>query len=174
MKKEVMDMATMAKGDAHTLAGKYLTFMLGHEEYGLEILKVREIMGIVDITAMPQLPHYIKGVINLRGTVIPIVDLRLKFGFEETTYTKETCIIVVNLNSRLTGIVVDAVSEVLDISEKEIDPPPSFGATVRTDFIIGMGKVKGKVKILLDIDQVLESETSPPTEADRLEEVAAF
>lgn len=147
-------------GTAHVRAraGKYLTFILGHEEYGLEILRVREIMGVVPIIALPQVPHFIKGVINLRGTVIPIVDLRLKFSLEEKEYTKETCIIVVNLGGRLTGIVVDAVSEVLDIAEQEIDESPSFGSSVDTDFIIGMGKVKGKVKILLDIAKVLEAE----------------
>lgn len=145
---------------AHAKAGKYLTFVLGHEEYGLEISRVREIMGVVPIVALPTVPHYIKGVINLRSMVIPIVDLRLKFGLPEVEYTKETCIIVVDMNEHLTGIVVDAVSEVLDIAEKEIDDSPTFGASVNTKFIIGMGKVKGKVKILIDIALVLEAEQS--------------
>ncbi|MBI3793789.1 MAG: purine-binding chemotaxis protein CheW [Nitrospinae bacterium] len=138
--------------------GKYLTFVLGHEEYGLEILKVREIISVMEITEVPQVPPFIKGVINLRGKVIPIIDLRLKFGMSAIEYTRETCIIVVNVRDLLLGIVVDTVAEVLDIMEKDIDPPPTFGSQIKTDFILGMGKVKGKVKILLDIDMVLSSE----------------
>jgi purine-binding chemotaxis protein CheW len=152
-------LATQSEKAVHASAGKYLTFVLGHEEYGLEILRVREIMGIVPITHLPQMPLFIKGVINLRGAVIPIVDLRLKFGMPEIEYTKETCIIVMDIAGKLTGIVVDSVSEVLDITEKEIDDAPSFGSSVDTEFIIGMGKVKGKVKILLDIAKALEGET---------------
>lgn len=141
--------------DVSALKGKYLTFVLNHEEYGLEILRVREIIGLMDITPVPQMPHFIKGIINLRGKVIPVVDLRLKFGMPEAEYTKETCTIVVDIENRLMGIVVDTVSEVLDISAKDIEPTPSLGSTIKTDFILGMGKVKGKVKILLDIDKVL-------------------
>lgn len=144
--------------------GKYLTFVLGHEEYGLEILKVREIMGMVDIVSVPQAPGYVKGVINLRGTVIPIIDLRLKFGLPPRDYDKETCIIVVNIGKGLMGIVVDTVSEVLDIASGDIDEAPQFGAAVDTSFIRGIGKVKGKVKILLDIEEVLTAEMAliPP------------
>ncbi len=138
--------------------GKYLTFVLFKEEYGLEILKVREIIGVMAITPVPQTPDFIKGVINLRGKVIPVVDLRLKFGMPETDYTKETCIIVVDVEGLLMGIVVDTVSEVLDIAEANIEPPPTFGSKVRTDFILGMGKFKEKVKILLDIDKILSAE----------------
>ncbi len=145
-------------GAAKAKEGKYLTFVLGHEEYGLEILKVREIISVMEITEVPQVPAFIKGVINLRGKVIPIIDLRLKFGMSAMDYTRETCIIVVNVRDLLLGIVVDTVAEVLDIMEKDIDPSPAFGSAVRTDFILGMGKVKGKVKILLDIDRVLSSE----------------
>lgn len=141
--------------DVSALKGKYLTFVLNHEEYGLEILRVREIIGLMDITPVPQMPHFIKGIINLRGKVIPVVDLRLKFGMPEAEYTKETCTIVVDIENRLMGIVVDTVSEVLDITAKDIEPTPSLGSTIKTDFILGMGKVKGKVKILLDIDKVL-------------------
>ncbi len=136
-------------------AGKYLTFGLAGEEYGLEILKVREIFGLMDITAVPQTPHFVKGVINLRGKVIPVVDLRLKFGLEEIDSTEETCIIVVDLGTVETGIVVDRVSEVLDIPSDSIDETPSFGGSVDTDFILGMGKIGESVKILLDIDKVL-------------------
>ncbi len=137
--------------------GKYLTFSLANEEYGLEILKVREIIGIMDITAMPQMPAFVKGVINLRGKVIPVIDLRLKFGLEPAEYTEQTCIVVVDVGS-LVGIIVDTVQEVLDIGADQIDPPPPLGAAVDTTFVLGMGKVKDDVKILLDIDRVLGSD----------------
>ena len=142
--------------------GKYLTFALGAEEYGLEILKVREIIGYMDITAVPQTPHHVKGVLNLRGQVIPVVDLRLKFGMEEAEVTDQTCIIVVEINQEgnqfQTGIVVDNVSEVLDVKGDQIEDPPQFGSTVDTEFILGMGKINDSVKILLDIDCVLAGE----------------
>ena len=139
--------------------GKYLTFALGHEEYGLEILKVREIIKYVEVTAVPQTPHYVKGVINLRGQVIPVLDLRGKFGIPSADVTEETCIIVVEIaesgRKANTGIVVDRVQEVLDIAGENIEEAPQFGASVNTDFILGMGKVAQSVKILLDIDKVL-------------------
>src|ERR1700742_4363908 len=139
--------------------GKYLTFMLGKEEYGLEILKVREIIGYMDITAVPRTPGYVKGVINLRGQVISVIDLRAKFGMETAPRTDQTCIIVVDIQQngrRLnTGIVVDRVSEVLSISGDKIEGPPAFDASVQVDFIVGMGKIEDSVKILLDIDKVL-------------------
>ncbi len=140
-------------------AGKYLTFALGKEQYGLEILKVREIIGYMEITAVPQTPMYVKGVINLRGQVIPVVDLRAKFGMETSETTEETCIIVVEIGQGghgfSTGIVVDHVEEVLDIAGEDIEPAPQFGSAVNTDFILGMGKIGDSVKILLDIDMVL-------------------
>lgn len=139
--------------------GKYLTFALANEEYGLEILKVREIIGYIDVTAVPQTPHYVKGVINLRGQVIPVVDLRAKFGMETTEVTEQTCIIVVEITEGQrtcsTGIIVDRVQEVLDIGAAAIEEAPQFGTSVNTDFILGMGKVGDSVKILLDIDCVL-------------------
>ncbi|NLH40399.1 MAG: purine-binding chemotaxis protein CheW [Planctomycetes bacterium] len=139
--------------------GKYLTFALANEEYGLEILKVREIIGYIDVTAVPQTPSHVKGVINLRGQVIPVVDLRAKFGMATTEVTEETCIIVVEITQSgrkfNTGIVVDRVQEVLDIAGQNIEDAPQFGESVRTDFILGMGKVGDRVKILLDIDKVL-------------------
>jgi len=142
--------------------GKYLTFALANEEYGLEILKVREIFGYMDITAVPQTPHYVKGVINLRGQVIPVIDLRAKFGMDTTDVTEETCIIVVEITQDKrkfnTGIVVDHVSEVLDIAGEDIEETPQFGASVNTDFILGMGKIGKSVKILLDIDEVLSGD----------------
>jgi len=142
----------------HERAGKYLTFVLDQEEYGIEILKVREIIGIIDVTPVPQVPHYIKGVINLRGKVIPVADLRLKFGMEEKEYTEATCIIVLDVRGKLMGAVVDTVSEVLDIDGEQIEPTPDFGTMLDTDYILGMGKIGDRVKILLDIDRVLSEE----------------
>jgi len=143
--------------------GKYLTFALAHEEYGLEILKVREIIGYIDVTAVPQAPPHVKGVINLRGQVIPVVDLRAKFGMETTDVTDETCIIVVEITHAdrkfSTGIVVDRVQEVLDIPGDSIEEAPQFDSSVNTSFILGMGKVGDAVKILLDIDKVLGGES---------------
>jgi purine-binding chemotaxis protein CheW len=142
--------------------GKYLTFALAQEEYGLEILKVREIIGYMDITAVPQTPHYVKGVINLRGQVIPVVDLRAKFGMETAEVTDRSCIIVVEITQSgrkfNTGIIVDHVQEVLDIAGPDIEDAPQFGASVDTSFILGMGKIGDSVKILLDIDRVLAAE----------------
>lgn len=143
------------------LSGKYLTFMLGPEEFGLEILKVREIIGCMQITAVPRTPAYIKGVINLRGQVIPVVDIRTLFGMEPKAVTDETCIIVVEISRAArafsTGLIVDGVSEVRDIAAQDIEEAPQFDSSVQTSFILGMGKVNGAVKILLDIDQVLSS-----------------
>jgi len=155
-------------GAASTVAaaargGKYLTFALGKEEYGLEILKVREIIGWLDITALPRTPAYVKGVVNLRGQVIVVVDLRAKFEMEGTPKTDQTCIIVVEIahaGRKLSiGIIVDRVSEVLEIPGENIEDPPTFGTSVATDFILGMGKVGDAVKILLDIDKVLDGDT---------------
>lgn len=137
---------------------KYLTFTLGGEEYGLEILKVREIIGLMEITHVPRMPGFVRGVINLRGKVIPVVDLRLKFGMAAQEDTVETCIIVVDLGDMLMGVVVDHVSEVLDISDNDIEETPSFGVRIDTEFIMGIGKAKGKVIILLDIQKVLTAE----------------
>ena len=138
--------------------GKFLTFQLQNEEYGLEILKVREIMGLLNITHVPQTPDYVKGVINLRGQVIPVIDLRAKFSMPEGSYDERTCIIVVDVSGLLMGIVVDTVSEVLDINSDCIELSPSFGTKLNTDYIMGMGKVEGDVKILLEIDKVLTSD----------------
>jgi purine-binding chemotaxis protein CheW len=143
-------------------AGKYLVFHLGREEFGIRVLQVREIMGIQDITAVPQTPAYVKGVINLRGKVIPVVDLRLKFGLPELEYSQRTCIIVVQVRGETgplqMGIVVDGVAEVLNLGEADIEDTPAFGENVATSYLLGMAKIKGKVKILLDIDQVLTSQ----------------
>ncbi len=141
-----------------TLDGKFLTFVLSDEEYGIEILKVREIIGLMDITTVPQTPDYMKGVINLRGKVIPVIDLRLKFSMQEEEHTQETCVIVVEVNSTSIGIIVDSVSEVADINGGDIEDAPKFSQGIDTSFIIGLGKVKEKIIIMLDIDAVLSSE----------------
>lgn len=142
--------------------GKYLTFTLADCEYGISILKIKEIIGMIDVTTVPQTPDYIKGVVNLRGKVIPVVDLRLRFGIEYNEYTDRTCIIVVEMDgvsgTILTGIVVDAVSEVLNIKADDIENTPAFGVKLETEYILGMAKMDHNVSILLDIDRVLTEE----------------
>ena len=143
-------------------AGKYLTFKLAEEDYGISLLKVREIIGMMPITSVPRTPDFVKGVINLRGKVIPVTDLRLRFGMPESAYTDRTCIIVVEVEGRdnkvQMGTVVDAVTEVLPVKSEEIEPAPEFGATVDTRYILGMANMDGSVKILLDIDRVLAAD----------------
>jgi purine-binding chemotaxis protein CheW len=134
---------------------KFLTFFLADEEYGIEILKVQEIIGMMNITPVPRTPAFIRGVINLRGKVITVVDLRVKFDMESKEQTEETCIIVVQTSGIQIGCVVDKVSEVLDIPDEEIEEAPSFGTDVNTEYILGIGKSQEKVKLLLDIDKVL-------------------
>ncbi len=150
--------AVAEKKDISSYEGKFLTFTLGKEEYGIEILKVREIIGLMDITIVPQTPDYMKGVINLRGKVIPIIDLRSKFSMAEVEHTQETCIIVVEVGSAQVGIIVDSVSEVTDIKGEDIEDAPNFGQEIDTNFIMGLGKVKQKIIILLDIEKVLTAE----------------
>jgi len=154
-----MSVTQKEKPESSKIGGKYLTFALGREEYGLEILKVREIIGYMDITAVPNTPPHVKGVINLRGQVISVVDLRRRFGMQETPRTEQTCIIVVEIQSEgrrvNMGIVVDHVSEVVNIPGQQVEPAPNFGAGIDTSFILGLGKVATSVKILLDIDRVL-------------------
>jgi purine-binding chemotaxis protein CheW len=142
--------------------GKYLTFSLAGEEYGIGILKVKEIIGLMTITPVPKTPDHIKGVINLRGKVIPVVDLRLKFGMASAESTERTCIIVTEIaaggNKIAMGIVVDSVSEVLNIKAGDIENTPSFGAKLDTAYILGMAKIGQGVKILLDIDKVMSDD----------------
>ncbi len=142
--------------------GKYLTFALAHEEYGIGIRKIKEIIGMMPIRSVPRTPEYVKGVINLRGKVIPVIDLRLRFGMPESAYTERTCIVVVEVEGSggvvITGIVVDSVSEVLNIKTESIEDTPAFGASLDTRYILGMAKMEGGVKILLDIDRVLGAE----------------
>jgi len=142
--------------------GKFLTFTLANEEYGIGILKIKEIIGMMPITPVPHTPDYVKGVVNLRGKVIPVMDLRLRFGIEAIDYTERTCIIVVEIEGPSgtiqIGIVVDAVSEVLNIKGEDIEDTPTFGTKLNLDYIYGMAKMDGGVKILLDIDRVLSAE----------------
>lgn len=144
---------------SEAIAGKHLTFELAGEVYGLEILKVQEIMGMMSVTSVPKSPDFVRGVVNLRGRIIPVMDLRVKFGMEAKEDTERTCIIVVQVRTGerelITGLIVDEVSEVLEIPSDQIEPPPSFGASLDTDFILGMGKINQKVVMLLDVDKVL-------------------
>jgi purine-binding chemotaxis protein CheW len=142
-----------------TRAGKYLTFQLGKEEFGIQVRHVREIMGVQDITAVPGTPAHMKGVINLRGKIIPVVDLRLKFKFDAIPFTEKTCIVVVQVaqegNQAMIGLIVDGVSEVLTLGANDIEDAPDFGEGNETPFVLGIAKFKGTVKILLKIEEVL-------------------
>ncbi|MCE7973692.1 MAG: chemotaxis protein CheW [Leptolyngbya sp. PLA1] len=148
-------------GDSSGPAKKVLSFGLGNEEYGLDILAVREIIGLIDITPLPRTPAYVKGVINLRGKIIPVIELRTRFGMPSVNYTDETCIIVVDVpaegdaDPRLMGVVVDTVREVLDIPISAIEPSPEFGCSIPMDYITGIGKVKEKVVVMLDTAKVM-------------------
>jgi purine-binding chemotaxis protein CheW len=148
-------------------AGKYLTFQLGKEAYGIGIMKVQEIVGVMPVTRMPKLPHFVRGLVNLRGKVIPVFDLRLKFGLEKREDTDRTCIIVVRLSldgSRADaaavtlGIIVDEVSEVVNVPAEAIEPAPAFGSSVDVSFLLGVGKLGNKVVMLLDADRILPRE----------------
>lgn len=142
------------------LAGKYLTFELGSEVYGLDIIKVREIIGMITVTSVPRTPEFVRGVINLRGKVLPVVDLRLKFGMEAKEDTERTCTIVVEVTSDdvvTMGIIVDEVSEVLDVSLEQLEPPPAFGGSTDAEFIMAMGKIGQEVVMLVDVDRMLSS-----------------
>ena len=148
-----------ASQEVSGLEGKYLTFSLSKEQYGIGILKIVEIFGVVNITHVPQSPDYVKGVINLRGKIIPVVDLRLKFGLEEKEYDEKTCIIVGNITSEgqefPIGMIVDTVLEVRDFNSASLAPAPKYGSSLDTSFIVGIGKLAdGEVSILVDIDEV--------------------
>lgn len=157
--KKTIDQAVKAM---HDREGKYLTFSLAEEEYGIGILKIKEIIGMMPITTVPRTPEFVKGVINLRGKVIPVMDLRLRFGIEEIDYTERTCIVVVEIEGTsgtvMIGVVVDSVSEVLNIKGEDVEETPTFGTKMNTEYILGMAKMEGGVKILLDIDQVLSED----------------
>jgi len=135
--------------------GKFLSFFLGKEEYAIEILKVQEIIGLMPITPVPRMPEYIKGVLNLRGKIVPVMNLRTRFGLKEVEYTEETCIIVVQENQYLMGVIVDKVSEVADIEGSQIEEVPSLGAGEQSEYLSGIGKVKDQVKMIVDVKRVL-------------------
>ena len=154
------------------LSRKFLTFFLGEEAYGLGISSVHEIIGMLPVTRVPRTPQFSRGVINLRGKVIPIFDLRLKFNMEQQEATPQTCIIVVQIQGVQMGVIVDRVLEVLDIRAEDIDEPPSFGSGVNTDFLLGIGKSQGRVNLLLDIDHVLSTQELITIESVADQEVA--
>lgn len=145
---------TIHQGD---LGGKYVVFFLGDEEFGVPILSVREIIAMAPITHLPQAPAYVRGVINLRGTVVPVLDLRLKFGMSLAEDSRESCILVVRTDGKEMGVAVDRMSEVTNVSRDEIQPPPSIGHGVDTSHILGIDKSAGKVRLLLDIDRIVLS-----------------
>ncbi len=138
---------------------QYLTFMLNSEIFAIGILRIKEIIEYGNLTEVPRMPEFIRGVINLRGAVVPVIDLSSRFGKEVTTVSRRTCIVIIEVEhdgeQHVVGVMVDAVNEVLDIPASEIEPAPSFGAKVRADFIHGMGKVNGKFVIILNVDKVL-------------------
>ena len=163
MTTEQRESATAVAGQ--NMAGKYLTFALGGESYAIPVLKVREIIRLTSITTVPQMPAYIRGVINLRGKIIPVMDLRLRFGFAGVANTEQNCIVVVQVKNptgqaTAMGLVVDAVEEVAQLAAVDIEATPDFGAQVDTEYILGMAKIKGAVKALLDIDRVIGGDTA--------------
>lgn len=160
---------TLTSGPA-AAAGKHLTFLLGSEGYGVPVLKVREIIRHCDITPVPHMPDYVKGVLNLRGKIIPVTDLRLKFRLARAETTDLTCIIVVQVGvpgnpTALIGMIVDAVEEVVNIAAADIEPTPDFGGAVEAGYILGMAKVKGTIKTLLDFDRVLGADAPELSQA---------
>ena len=152
------------KTASHSSAGKYLTFTLHQESYGIDVLKVREIIRLTNITVVPQMPAYVRGVINLRGKIIPVMDLRVRFAFPNAQRSEQNCIIVVQVilpdgKHTQMGLVVDGVEEVVNLTAADIEETPDFGAQIDTNYIVGMAKIKGAVKTLLDIDGVVGAET---------------
>lgn len=144
------------------IEGKFLTFVLAAQEYGIEILRVVEIVGMMEITPIPRTPHFVKGVINLRGKIIPVIDLRMKFGLDEAEYTEKTCIIVTEIDGAETkfsmGVIVDTVSEVISVNAQNIEKTPSFGGNFNPQDVLAMAKIKGSVKTLLDINSILNDQ----------------
>ena len=148
----------MAEAAEDTMHGRFLTFCVGQEVFGIEIRVVKEIIGLQHINTLPEVPAYIRGVINLRGRVIPVIDMRLKLKKEEADYTDRTCIIVIETQQISAGLIVDQVAEVLSIGEENICPPPELGKGVSSRYINGIGKVDGQVKLLLDCEMLFDSE----------------
>lgn len=165
-----MDKTAPASQESNTLAslaGKFLTFSLGDEAYGIPVLKVREIITMLHITMVPQMPPHVKGVINLRGKVIPVIDLRTKLGLHETPLSENSCIVVVQLSMpggevKNIGLIVDAVEEVANVAAEDIEAAPDFGGSINVEYLLGMAKIKGSVKSLLDIDKVIKADEIKP------------
>jgi len=155
----VKEQGTALVDDSQGDEGQFLTFALGNEMFAIGILNIKEILEYGLLTSVPMMPDFIRGVINLRGSVVPVVDLRARFGGKQSEITKRTCIVIIEVTSegerQDIGVVVDSVSEVLEIPDSEIEPPPAFGAKIRADFIANMGKVNGEFVIILDVDKVL-------------------
>ncbi len=139
------------------MANEFLTFRLGKEEYGIEILKVQEIRGYDAVTHIANAPEFIKGVVNLRGIIVPIVDMRIKFRLEKADYDQFTVVIILNVSGRVVGIVVDAVSDVINLGADQMRPAPEFGATINAEYIMGLGTVGERMLILMDIEKLMSS-----------------
>ena len=150
--------STGASAKLKTAAGEYLTFVLGEEQYGLEILKVQEIRGYDAVTQIANTPDFIKGVVNLRGKIVPIVDLRIKFNLGKVEYDEFTVVIILNLNGRVVGIVVDGVSDVMALKEEQIRDVPSLVSNIDTKYIVGLASVEEQMFILVDIEQLMSSQ----------------
>jgi purine-binding chemotaxis protein CheW len=159
MRNDTNSIPVTNPGHFECLSGKYLTFQLCNQVYGIDVLKIQEIIGLMEITFVPKMPESLRGVVNLRGNIIPVVDLRRRFGMEEVPDTERTCVIVVQVEQdrvRMTcGIIIDEVSEVIDIGEDLIEPAPDFGSGIDTSFLTGIGKINQKVVMLLDVDKAL-------------------
>lgn len=157
------DTSTPTASATQALAGKYLTFVLGRESYGIQVVRIREIIRFTTITAVPQMPDYVRGVINLRGKIIPVIDLRTRFALGAAETTERTCIVVVQVEGeggkcRTLGLTVDAVEEVVNVTVADVEETPDFGGTIEADYILGMAKIRGSVKTLLDVNRVVSSD----------------
>jgi purine-binding chemotaxis protein CheW len=156
---------TLVNAQAELSAGEYLTFILGNEEYGIEILKVQEIRSYETVTKIANTPDFIKGVINLRGSIVPIIDLRMRFNLSEAVYNEFTVVIILNFNKRVTGIVVDGVSDVLDLTNAQISPVPELVSSIDTKYLLGLGSIDERMLILIDIERLMTSQEMALVEA---------
>jgi purine-binding chemotaxis protein CheW len=156
---------TTSKDDAELSGGEYLTFILGSEEYGVEILKVQEIRSYEAVTKIANTPDFIKGVINLRGSIVPIIDLRMRFKLSQAEYNDSTVVIILNLSNRIIGMVVDGVSDVLELKSSQISPVPELVSNIDTKYLLGLGTVDGRMLILVDIEQLMSSKEMALMEA---------
>lgn len=158
LQEQTTGIATESSGIAASrMANEFLTFRLGKEEYGIEILKVQEIRGYDSITQIANAPEFIKGVVNLRGVIVPIIDLRIKFGLGNAEYNQFTVVIILNVADRIMGIVVDGVSDVISLGVEQMRPTPGFGSVIDTEYIMGLGTVDERMLILIDIEKLMGS-----------------